>query len=335
MAELMRAVVLDAPGPPEALQIRELPIPTPADGWVLIEVKAFGLNRSELHTRLGLAEGVVFPRVLGIEATGVVAACPGGEFEVGQGVMAMMGGMGRVFDGGYAEYTCVPAGHVLPFDSDLDWATLGAIPEMLQTANGSLTIGLDLAADQSLLIRGGTSSIGMATAVLAKQRGAIVLSTTRNPGKRSALEAIGVDHVVIDDGDIADRVRSIIPDGVDAALELIGTPTLPDTLRATRIHGVVCFTGMLSNQWTVERFYPIEYIPRGVRLTAYGGDAGDLPADVLQRFLDAVAAGSATVPIAHVYDLEQIAQAHADMEAGNAAGKLVVITATTTNRPTQ
>jgi NADPH:quinone reductase-like Zn-dependent oxidoreductase len=323
----MRAVVLDGPGPPEALQIHELPVPTPADGWVLIEVKAFGLNRSELHTRLGVADDVVFPRVLGIEATGVVAASPSGEFVVGQQVMAMMGGMGRVFDGGYAEYTCVPASQVLGFSSDLDWATLGAIPEMLQTAHGSLTIGLDLGPGDSLLIRGGTSSIGMATAVLAKRRGATVLSTTRSPGKRGALEMIGVDQVIIDDGSIADRVRSLIPEGVDAALELIGTPTLPDTLRSTRVHGVVCFTGMLSNQWTVEQFYPIDYIPSGVRLTAYGGDAADLPADVLQGFLDAVAAGHATVPISRVYDLEQIAEAHADMEAGVATGKLVVTTA--------
>jgi NADPH2:quinone reductase len=101
MTNTMRAIVLDAPGPPTALIIRELPIPTPADGWVLIQVKAFGLNRSELHTRLGLAQGVTFPRVLGIEATGVVAQCPGGEFPVGQQVVAMMGGMGRTFDGGY------------------------------------------------------------------------------------------------------------------------------------------------------------------------------------------------------------------------------------------
>src|SRR4051794_38962202 len=121
----MRAVVLDAPGPPEALRVRELPIPSPEPGWVLIEVRASGINRSELHTRLGLAEGVVFPRVLGIEATGVVAAAPGGEFEPGQQVMTMMGGMGRTFDGGYAEYTCVPAGQVIPFRSDLPWATLG------------------------------------------------------------------------------------------------------------------------------------------------------------------------------------------------------------------
>src|SRR5881409_553440 len=117
----MRAVVLDAPGPPDALEIRELPVPEPQPGWVLIQVKAFGLNRSELHTRLGLAQGVTFPRVLGIEAVGLVARCPGGEFEVGQQVAAMMGGMGRVFDGGYAEYTCVPASQVIAFDSNLGW----------------------------------------------------------------------------------------------------------------------------------------------------------------------------------------------------------------------
>lgn len=322
----MRAVVLDAPGPPEALHLRELPIPTPTPGWVLIRVRAFGLNRSEMHTRLGLAQGVILPRVLGIEATGVVAACPGEEFAVGAQVVAMMGGMGRTFDGGYAEYTCVPAAQVVEFHSALPWSTIGAVPEMLQTSYGSLTVGLDVRPGQSILIRGGTSSIGMATAVLAKQQDLTVLSTTRNPRKAAALEAIGVDHVLIDDGDVAQQVRAILPDGVDAALELVGTPTLPDTLRSTRVHGVVCFTGMLSDEWTVKEFYPIEYLPRGVRLTAYGGDARDLPSTVLQGFLDAVAAGDAVVPIDHVYRLEQIVAAHTAMEAGNAAGKLFATT---------
>jgi NADPH:quinone reductase-like Zn-dependent oxidoreductase len=321
----MRAIVLDAPGPPEALRIRERPIPSPEPGWVLIRVKAFGLNRSELHTRLGLAEGVTFPRVLGIEATGVVEAAPGGEFEPGRQVMTMMGGMGRQFDGGYAEYTCVPAGQVIPFRSELDWATLGAIPEMLQTAYGSLTVGLDFQPGQTLLIRGGTSSVGMAAAVLAKDRGLIVLSTTRRPERAEALRAIGVDHPLLDDGDVAAAARTIVPDGVDIALELVGTPTLPDTLRATRVHGVVCFSGMLSNEWTVPDFYPIGYIPNGVRLTGYGGEANDLPADVLQTFLDDVAAGRLKVPIDRTYTLDEIATAHADMEAGNAVGKLVVL----------
>jgi NADPH2:quinone reductase len=211
--------------------------------------------------RLGLAEGVTFPRVPGSEAVGVVADCPGGEFSEGQQVAALAGGMGRAFDGGYAEYCCVPVAQVVPFRSDLGWATLGALPVMLATANGSHTIGLDAKEGQSLLIRGGTSAVGMATAVLAKRLGMRVLSTTRQEGKAPTLRDVGVDEVILDDGQVAGRVQSIVPGGVDTALELIGAPTLRDTLRSTRVHGVVCFTGMLSNQWIIDKFYPIEYIP--------------------------------------------------------------------------
>ena len=184
----MKAVVLAAPGPVEALELREVPVPTPEPGWVLIEVKAFGLNRSELKTRLGLADpDVTFPRVPGIEATGIVAACPGGELAVGQQVVAMMGGMGRSFDGGYAEFTCVPVAQTIPFRSELPWTTLGAVPETLQTAYGALTVGLDVQPGQTLLIRGGTSSVGLTAAILAKRRGLTVLATTRwGQGRRAA-----------------------------------------------------------------------------------------------------------------------------------------------------
>ncbi|WP_028063203.1 alcohol dehydrogenase catalytic domain-containing protein [Solirubrobacter soli] len=325
MKSSMRAVVLDAPGPPEALQIRELPVPQARDGWVLIEVKAFGLNRSELQTRLGLAgAAVTYPRVLGIEAAGVVAACPGGEFAVGTQVVAMMGEMGRRYDGGYAEYTCVPATQVIAFESGLPWATIGAVPETLQTAYGSLTVGLDAQPGDTVLIRGGTSSVGMTMAVLAKQRQMTVFATTRSAAKAAALHAIGVDEVLIDDGEIAERVRELRPDGVDRTLELIGAPTLLDSLEATRVHGVVCNSGALSNDWALPDFYPTGDIPSGVFLTGYGGDAGDLPADVLQAFLDDVEAQRATMPIAKVYALEDIVEAHTDMELNRVAGKLVV-----------
>jgi NADPH2:quinone reductase len=322
----MKAVVLNGPGPAGALQIRELPVPTPRAGWALVAVKAFGLNRAELHSRLGLAEGMIWPRVLGAEAVGVIEVCPGGEFAPGQQVAALAGGMGRVFDGSYAEYTSVPVSQLVPFASTLNWPTLGAIPVMLLTANGSLDVGLNAKADQTILVRGGTSSIGMLTAVLAKQLSMTVISTTRNPAKAKTLEDIGVDHVVIDDGSVSRSVRELFPDGVDGALELIGTPTLPDTLRCIRVHGVACFTGILSNQWTVEKFYPIDYIPRGVRLTAYSGDAPDLPPPILQRFIDDVAAGQVKVPIGRVFRLEEIVEAHQAMEDGTMTGKLVVTT---------
>ena len=321
----MTAVVLDAPGPPENLTLVEREVPTPPDGWVRIEVKAAGINRFELYTRLGLAEGVTMPRVLGIEATGLVDLDTTGTFARGQQVMTMMGGMGRTFDGGYAQFTCVPVGQVIPFASELEWKILGAIPEVLQTAYGALTVGLDVRAGQTLLIRGGSSSVGIAAAVLAKKKGLTVLSTTRNPGKRDVLLEAGADHVIIDSGSIAGEVRHIAPDGVDAAIELVGTPTLPDTLRASAIHGVVCFAGMLCNEWTVENFYPIDYLPVGVRLSAYAGESTNLPQAVLQEFLDDLASGTLHLPVDLSFPLEDVAQAHARMESGEARGKMVLL----------
>jgi NADPH:quinone reductase-like Zn-dependent oxidoreductase len=326
MTDTMRAVVVDRPGPPEALQVRKLPIPQPRPGQVLIQVKAFGLNRSELHFRQGLATSGSFPRVPGLEATGVVAAAPGGEFDPGTQVATLMGGMGREIDGGYAEYVLVPAGQVIPFTSDLPWDQLGAVPEMLQTAYGSLAVGVQPSAGQTLLIRGGTSSIGLALIVLAKRQGLTVYATTRREQARSQLETLGADRVLVDDGVVAERVRELAPDGVDGAVELVGVNVLKDTLRSVRPGGTVCFTGMLSDQWTIDGFYPMDWLPNGVRLTAYSGGATDLPATVLQEFLDAVAAGQATIPLGRTYRLDQIVQAHRDMEAGVVGGKGVVLT---------
>jgi NADPH:quinone reductase len=83
----------------------------------------------------------------------------------------------------------------------------------------------------------------------------------------SAATKPGAGHVLIDNEDVARQVREILPGGADAALELVGTPTLPDTLRSVRVHGVVCFTAMLSNQWTVRDFYPLDYLPTGLVVT--------------------------------------------------------------------
>ena len=128
----MTAAVIYEPGGPEVLRLERRPIPRPASGEVLIRVRAFGLNRSELFTRQGHSPGVAFPRMLGIEAVGEVAAAPGAEFAEGDIVATAMGGLGRQFDGSYAEFTLVPAHHIQKLDTTLDWKVLGAIPEMLQ-----------------------------------------------------------------------------------------------------------------------------------------------------------------------------------------------------------
>lgn len=326
MSQMMRAVVLDRPGPPEVLQLRDVPVPTPRTGEVLIRVRAFGLNRSELHFRRGVGSFGSFPRIPGIEATGEVVGCPGNELPLGSKAAVLMGGMGRIIDGGYAEYVVAPVASAIPFNSELPWSLLGAVPEMLQTAYGSLTAGVSAESGQTILVRGGTSSVGLALAVLARRAGLRVVSTTRNPARVQALKE-HADVVVVDTGDIHQAVREAVPGGVDVAVELVGTPTLHDTVLSVRRGGTVCFTGMLSDRWTVEEFYPIDFLPDTVRLSAYSGEASDLPSGVLQSFLDDVAEGIATVPVGKSYRMDEIAQAHHDMEAGALVGKAVVLTA--------
>src|SRR5689334_1415694 len=110
----MRAAVCVRAGGPEVLQLRDLPIPAVRDGWSLVRVKGAGLNRSELRTRQGHSPNVRFPRVLGIECVGVVAASTDPSVPDGTRVAAVMGEMGRRFDGGYAEYALLPNALLMP-----------------------------------------------------------------------------------------------------------------------------------------------------------------------------------------------------------------------------
>ncbi|WP_083245389.1 zinc-binding alcohol dehydrogenase family protein [Paraburkholderia nodosa] len=321
----MKAAVIHEPGGPEVLKLEQRPIPTPQRGEVLIRVKAFGLNRSEMFTRQGFSQSVKFPRVLGIEAVGVVEDAPGMEFAKGETVATAMGGLGREFDGSYAEYTCVPARQVQKLVTGLPWETLGAMPEMLQTAWGSLFKALALQVRDRLLVRGGTTSVGLAAAAIAKAHGAFVISTTRNPQKGDALRANGADRVVIDSGTIAQEIGEVSPGGVDKVLELIGTTTLKDSLRCAKQGGVVCMTGIVGNQWSFDTFSPMEVIPSTVKLTIYDGGVNEFMATPYDELLAQVKAGTLRVPVGKVFRLDEIVEAHRCMEENKAGGKIVVL----------
>ncbi|PVH89118.1 Zn-dependent oxidoreductase [Cadophora sp. DSE1049] len=320
----MKAAVISQPGGPEVLKITQLPIPAPAPGQVLIQIKAFGLNRSELFTRQGHSPNVKFPRVLGIEATGIVSSCPGNEFSKGDIVVTAMGGMGRDFDGGYAEYTCVSAKNVQVIKTELPWDILGAMPEMLQTAWGALFKSLRLEVGERLLVRGGTSSVGLAAAAIANEHGAYVTSTSRRADREAFLKASGADEVIVDDGNIANKIKP--GHKFDKVLELIGTTTLKDSLQCVKEGGSVCMAGIVGNQWTFESFSPMEAIPMAVNLTTYSGGPEEFMATPLEEMAGKVKEGKLKVQVGRVFELDEIVEAHRVMEENSAGGKIVVLT---------
>ena len=321
----MKAVVLYKTCSPEELTISEVPIPKVKPGWVLIEVKAFGLNRSELMMREyeGNASYIQLPRILGIECAGEIADGSDNSFRKGHRVVALMGGMGRSFDGSYAEYTLVPTKNVFSVETNLPWGEMAAIPETYFTAYGSLFNCLQLAPEDVLLVRGGTSAAGLAAIQLAKSVGATVLASTRKENKRDLLISQGADHVLIDDGTLKNQLHSLYPQGVNKILELIGPATLLESASLLRHHGIVCVTGILGKKGSIDHFYPIKDIPSGVYLTGF---SSNYPTQkIVDDFFYHIKKHNLRPTIAKVFSLSEIGKAPLLMENNEANGKVVIL----------
>ena len=317
--KMMRAVVLDKITEAKDIVLSEYPIPEVRPGWVLVKVKAFGLNHSEKLLRLNeiRADYIRKPIIPGIECVGEIADAFDSGLEKGQKVAALMGGMGRSFNGSYAEYALLPVHHVFSVKSALTWEEMAAMPETYFTAWGSLFQCLRLSTDDILLVRGATCALGYAAIQLAKAVGCKVIGTTHKEEKLQFLENADCDECILDNGSIRGKVS-----GVTKALELIGIKTVKDTMMSVEQGGIVCNTGVLGKVYTWNGFDPIKDIPNGVYLTGF---FSNFPTQrVIRDIFDFIDKHHLSPPIGAVYDFENIREACIALDKGTVNGKIVV-----------
>jgi len=323
----MRAIVIKQYGGPEVLAIEERPDPQPEPGHVVIEVKAFGLNRAEIYFRKGVWGDVA--EISGIECVGMVKADPDGWFAPGQKVMALVGGIGRSINGSYAELVRVPRTNVVAIETKLPWEELAAIPESYATAWTSLIGIIALAKDQTVAIRGATSALGQAAVNIAAHAGVRVIATTRNAVRASMLETLGAREVLLESQELSQRIRERHPKGIDAVLDIVGNTTVLDSLAMLRRGGHACLVGFLGGGGPLA-LEPVFQLPNGVHLSVFasalvtGTPAFPLSEIPFQAIVDRAAEGAYKAKPAKVFRFEQIQDAHRLMESNEAAGKVVV-----------
>jgi NADPH:quinone reductase-like Zn-dependent oxidoreductase len=324
----MRAIVIKQYGGPEVLALAERPEPESKPGHVVIEVKAFGLNRAETYMRSGAWGDVA--EISGIECVGVVKSDPGGKLPPGQKVAALMGGMGRLINGSYAEMTRVASTNVVPIFSNLSWEELAAISESYATAWSAACGNLAVSAGQTLVVRGATSALGQAAINIAADLGVRVVATTRNAKRRPTLEALGASEVLLESPELSKRVRELYPRGVDAVLDIVGNSTILDSLAMARRGGRACLVGLLDHVESIGNFNPLFQMPHaGVHFSSFVSWSFGTPecplADVpFQAIVDRVASGAYKAKPAKVFRFEDIQEAHRLMETNEASGKIVV-----------
>ena len=313
----MKAVVLDKISPGEMINLKEIKMPKVKPGWVLVRVKGFGMNHSEQILRLSEIEQLYIrkPLIPGIECVGEISDPSDSDYKKGQKVLAFMGGMGRSFNGSYAEYALIPTKQVFSFESDLAWNKLAAIPETYFTAWGSLFECLHLNSKDTLLIRGATSALGYASIQLAKAVGCKVIATTHRKEKLNLLSK--ADVALLDEGSISTKTK-----GVTKILELVGPKTLRDSLKSAWAGSIVCNTGVLGGVYLLNGFDPIKDILNGVYLTGFFSNYPSQ--EIIDDIFLFIKKHELEPEVGKTFKFSDIKQACIAQDSGSVNGKIVV-----------
>lgn len=317
---IMKAIVLENTCRAQDLKVSELDMPQVKDDWVLVKVIGFGINRSEVILRDYEANEpyINLPVVPGIECVGEIVDESNSDFSKGDKIVALMGGMGRSFNGSYAEYALLPKKNVFKIpDYVFDNLTLEeiiAIPETYFTSYGSIST-LNLKKDDTLLVRGATSATGLTAIQLASAIGCRIIATSRNENRFEKLKNCGADECVVDDGDLSSHISC------NKILELIGPKTLIDSLNLLEEDGICCVTGILGGIEYLDGFDPIKHLYKKYVTSFFSNFPTQ---DIIDEIFDFIITNDIKPAIGSVFtSLEDIPKAHLLMESNNAQGKII------------
>jgi putative PIG3 family NAD(P)H quinone oxidoreductase len=322
----MRAVQAPEPGGADALAIVELPVPEPGPGEVLVKVAAAGVNRPDVLQREGkYAPPPGAPATLGLEIAGtVVAAGDGAGALVGQQVCALVAG------GGYAEYCVAPAGTCLPIPSSLPPVEAAAMPETLFTVWVNLFERGFAADGDSVLVHGGTSGIGTMAIALGRLFNLTVIVTCGSDEKCARAVELGARSAInYRTDDFVEEVKRLTDDrGVDVVLDMVGGDYVPRNLACLTDDGRHI---SIAVQRGGEATIPIWQVMRR-RLTLTGSTLRPrsvqfktMVADEIARTVWPFVEGGRLKPVIDsVFPLNQVADAHRRIDAGDHVGKIVL-----------
>jgi putative PIG3 family NAD(P)H quinone oxidoreductase len=315
--------VRDGAGPASALYPARLPVPQPRAGEILIRVRAAGINRPDLLQRGGhYPPPPGAPETLGLEVSGEVVSAAG-RWREGDRVCALLGG------GGYAEYVCVDARHVLPIPAGgMDFVAAAALPETVFTVYANLFEHGALKAGETLLVHGATSGIGVAAIQIAKAAGARVVATARGAGKAAQALALGAD-VAVDTTHEDFGAAARAAGGIDVALDMVGAPYFAATLDALNTGGRIVYIAALGGgalEVPVRQLMMKRALITGSTLRPRSADEKARLAGAVERVVwPWIASGKVRAIVDRTFPLAEAAAAHAYLESGSHVGKIVLV----------